>query len=75
MKIIIYAYLRNTSSSHKIEYFTPNDIRFMCLSGTIHLAATDTITYEEHMDAFKELHGHYPNERIADEKANLKMEE
>ncbi len=33
MKIIIYAYLRNTYSSRKIEDFTANDIRFMWLSG------------------------------------------
>ena len=33
MKIIIYAYLRNTYSSRKIEDFTANDIRFMWLAG------------------------------------------
>lgn len=33
MKIIIYAYLRNTYSSRKIEDMTANDIRFLWLSG------------------------------------------
>jgi hypothetical protein len=33
IKVIIYAYLRNTYSSRRIEDFTANDIRFMWLSG------------------------------------------
>lgn len=33
IKIIIYAYLRNTYSSRRIEDFTANDVRFMWLSG------------------------------------------
>lgn len=33
---------------------------------TIHQTTTDTTTYQEHMAAFKELHGHYPTESIAD---------
>lgn len=33
LKIIIYAYLRNTYSSRKIEDLTSNDVRFMWLSG------------------------------------------
>ena len=33
---------------------------------SIHQTTTDTTTYQEHMDAFKELHGHYPKESIAD---------
>jgi hypothetical protein len=31
---------------------------------TIHQTTTDTNTYGEHMDSFKELHGHYPKESI-----------
>lgn len=33
LKVIIYAYLRNTYSSRKIEDLTANDIRFMWLAG------------------------------------------
>jgi transposase len=33
---------------------------------TVHQTTTDTTTYEEHMDSFKELHGNYPKESIAD---------
>jgi transposase len=33
IKVIIYAYLRNTYSSRRIEDFVANDIRFMWLSG------------------------------------------
>lgn len=33
LKIIVYAYLRNTYSSRKIEDLTANDLRFMWLSG------------------------------------------
>ena len=33
---------------------------------SIHQTTTDTTTNQEHMDAFKELHGHYPKESIAD---------
>jgi transposase len=35
-KIIIYAYLRNTYTSRKIEDLTANDIRFLWLSGMQH---------------------------------------
>ena len=31
---------------------------------TIHQTTTDTTTYEEHMDSFKELHGKYPKPSI-----------
>ncbi len=33
IKVIIYAYLRNTYSSRRIEDFVANDVRFMWLSG------------------------------------------
>lgn len=33
---------------------------------TIHQSATDTGTYIEHMDEFKNLHNHYPKESICD---------
>jgi hypothetical protein len=33
---------------------------------TIHQTTADTTTYQEHMESFKELHGHYPTESIAD---------
>jgi len=33
IKIVIYAYLRNTYSSRRIEDFVANDVRFMWLSG------------------------------------------
>ena len=33
LKVIVYAYLRNTYSSRKIEELTANDVRFMWLSG------------------------------------------
>lgn len=33
---------------------------------TVHQTTTDTTTYQEHMDSFKELHGQYPKESIAD---------
>lgn len=33
---------------------------------TVHQTTADTTTFEAHMNSFKELHGHYPQESIAD---------